>query len=251
GSVCRSMISCNFRLIDSRCESRSSKGACPRTLRSVVCDISEVALRKFSTFTTEACGSTTRKYTTASTVTGTLSRVITSCFSTLMVTTRKSIRTMRSTIGMRKINPGPLAPSNFPRRKITPRSYSRRIRMACGMMMMTRMMTGTAQPINRGNASNSSMVLFSFGFQFYCQPLDRCNLTLLVFFDRRIADRVPVFALDENAAAARVDWAQCRHGFSNERFPSHFYRQQLCAQALSDDKNKERRGDECRRNDVI
>src|SRR5436190_1529807 len=27
GSVCRSMISCNFWLIDSRCESRSSKGA--------------------------------------------------------------------------------------------------------------------------------------------------------------------------------------------------------------------------------
>src|SRR6266850_2717663 len=61
GSVCRSMISCNFRLIDSRCESRSSKGAWPSTLRSVVCDISEVALRKFSTFTTAACGSTTRK----------------------------------------------------------------------------------------------------------------------------------------------------------------------------------------------
>jgi hypothetical protein len=38
-------------LIDSRCESRSSKGAWPSTLRSVVCDISEVALRKFSTFT--------------------------------------------------------------------------------------------------------------------------------------------------------------------------------------------------------
>ena len=37
------------------------QGAWPSTLRSVVCAMSEVALRKFSTFTTAACGSTTRK----------------------------------------------------------------------------------------------------------------------------------------------------------------------------------------------
>ena len=36
GSVCRSMISCNFWLIDPRCESRSSNGAWPSTLLSVV-----------------------------------------------------------------------------------------------------------------------------------------------------------------------------------------------------------------------
>jgi hypothetical protein len=38
-----------------------------------------------------------------------------------MVTTRRSILTMRSTIGMRKINPGPFVLSSLPRRKITPR----------------------------------------------------------------------------------------------------------------------------------
>src|SRR5205809_6654006 len=168
-----------------------------------------------------------------------------------MVTTRKSIRTMRSTIGMRKINPGPFAPSSFPKRKMTPRSYSRRMRIACGKMMIMRMMMGTAQPINRGNVSISSMVLFSFGFHFYCQSLHGSNLSLLVFFDRRIANRVPVFAFHENAAAARIDRGQCSHRFPNERFLSHFYRQQLRAQALPDDKNKERRSDQGGRNEVM
>ena len=53
--------------------------------------------------------------------------------------------------------PGPFAPANFPRRKITARSYSRRIRIACGKMMIARTMMGTAQPISRGNASSNSM----------------------------------------------------------------------------------------------
>src|SRR6266436_1603011 len=245
------MISCNFRLIDSRCESRSSKGAWPRTLRNVVCDISEVALRKFSTFTTEACGSTTRKYTTASTVTGTLSRVITSCFSTLIVTTRKSIRTIRSTMGMRKINPGPFAPSNFPRRKITPRSYSRRIRIACGRMITARMMMGMVQPINLGSASSNGMSLFFLRFQFYSQPLHGCNLSRCVFLNRSVTNGVPIFALDEDPPGARVDWSQCSHCFSNEGLRSHLHRQTLGAKAFADDENKERRGNECRRNDVV
>src|SRR5439155_15527584 len=168
-----------------------------------------------------------------------------------MVTTRRSIRTIRSTIGMRKINPGPLAPSNFPSRKITPRSYSRRIRIACGRMMMARIMMGTAQLSNRGNVSISSMVLFSFGFQFYYQPLHCCNLSLLVFFDRRIAHRIPIFAFDKDAAAARVDWRQCGHYFSNECFLSHLHRQQLGAQAFSNYENEERRGDQGGWNNVV
>src|SRR5438093_4577713 len=250
GSVCRSMISCNFWLIDSRCESRSSKGAWPSTLRNVVCDISEVALRKFSTFTTAACGSTTRKYTTASTVTGTLSRVITSCRSTLMVTTRKSIRTIRSTIGMRKISPGPFAPSNFPRRKITPRSYSRKMRIACGRMMTARMMRGMAQLINFGSASSNCIALFSFGFQFYGQSVYGGDLGQFAFFDGCVADCVPIFTFDENPAAARIDWRQCGHRFSNQCLCSHFHRQQLRAQPFSDDENKKGRSNECCRNNV-
>ncbi len=61
GSVCLSMISCNFWLMTSRCESSSSSADWPSTLRNVVCAMSEVAFQKFSTFTTAAFGSTTRK----------------------------------------------------------------------------------------------------------------------------------------------------------------------------------------------
>ena len=61
GPVCRSMISCNFWLITSRCDSKSSSGAWPSTLRSVVCAISEVAFQKFSTLITAAIESSTRK----------------------------------------------------------------------------------------------------------------------------------------------------------------------------------------------
>ena len=75
--------------------------------------MSEVAFKKFSTFTTAATGSMTRKYTTASTVAGTLSRVMTSCLATSMVTTRRSIFTMRSTIGIRKMRPGPFGAEQF------------------------------------------------------------------------------------------------------------------------------------------
>src|ERR1700674_2886998 len=61
GSVCRSMISCSLRFILSRWESSSSSSACPSTLRNVVCEMSEVAFRYFSTRTTAAAGSMTRK----------------------------------------------------------------------------------------------------------------------------------------------------------------------------------------------
>ena len=61
GSVWRSMISCSFWLIVSRCASNSSSDACPSTLRKVVCAMSEVAFQKFSTFTTASIGSMTRK----------------------------------------------------------------------------------------------------------------------------------------------------------------------------------------------
>ena len=57
----------------------------------------------------------------------TLSLVITSCGGTFSVTVRRSILTIRSTIGIRKIRPGPFWAISRPSRKITPRSYSRRI----------------------------------------------------------------------------------------------------------------------------
>ncbi len=47
-----------------------------------------------------------------------------------MVTTRREILTILSTMGMIKNSPGPFAPTNRPNRKITPRSYSRTILIA-------------------------------------------------------------------------------------------------------------------------
>src|SRR5579862_2238445 len=45
----------------------------------------------------------------------------------LSVIVRRSTFTIRSTTGMRKTTPGPFCSSRRPRRKTTPRSYSRRI----------------------------------------------------------------------------------------------------------------------------
>src|SRR5262249_19915931 len=65
---------------------------------------------------------------TALTETVTLSRVITSCGGTSMVTVRKLTLTMRSIGRNTRITPGPLAAGRTrPSLKITPRSYSGRI----------------------------------------------------------------------------------------------------------------------------
>ena len=73
----------------------------------------------------------------------TLSFVITSCGGTLSVTVRRSILTIRSTIGIRKISPGPFWAIRRPRRKMTPRSYSRRIRTPEARAIATKMMSRT------------------------------------------------------------------------------------------------------------
>src|SRR5215813_12700870 len=73
---------------------------------------------------------------TAFTFTDTLSRVITSWGGTSMVMVRRLTLTILSTKGMRRMRPGPLpsppgltmAPACRPKRKITARSYSRRMR---------------------------------------------------------------------------------------------------------------------------
>ena len=86
---------------------------------------------KFSTSTIASFGSTMRKYATAFTFTGTLSFVITSCGGTFSVTVRRSTLTIRSTIGIRMMRPGPFGSgSRRPSRKTMPRSYSRATLMA-------------------------------------------------------------------------------------------------------------------------
>jgi len=54
-----------------------------------------------------------------------------------MVIVRVSTRTMRSTTGMRMMRPGPFVGMIRPRRKMTARSYSLRIRMDAARNMMT------------------------------------------------------------------------------------------------------------------
>ena len=65
-----------------------------------------------------------RKYTTAFTLTETLSRVITSCFGTLSTMTRRSTLRICCTTGNTMTTPGPLMPVKRPSVNITPRSYS-------------------------------------------------------------------------------------------------------------------------------
>ena len=73
-------------------------------------------------------GSTTYSVTTAFTLMVTLSRVITSCGGTSSTSCRRLMRTIWSIGRKTRMMPGPLgAPSTRPSRKITPRSYSRRI----------------------------------------------------------------------------------------------------------------------------
>src|SRR5215217_3812694 len=78
---------------------------------------------------TDASASTTRKYATASTRAGTLSRVITSCGGIVWVIVRNVTLTMRSAIGISSTRPGPFWATRRPKRNTTPRSYSRNTRI--------------------------------------------------------------------------------------------------------------------------
>src|SRR3972149_1719691 len=82
---------------------------------------------------------------TASTFTVTLSRVMISWLGTSRVNTRRSIFTIRSTMGKMMNRPGPLAPCRRPRRKMTPRSYSWTIFTAKGKRGKRRMYPTTVR----------------------------------------------------------------------------------------------------------
>ena len=71
------------------------------------------------------------------TLAGTLSLVMTSWAGTSKVMVRRSTRTTRSTMGMMRKSPGPLAGISRPSRKITPRWYSGKTLMAADRMMKT------------------------------------------------------------------------------------------------------------------
>ena len=74
-------------------------------------------------------GSTTRKKITALTLTDTLSLVMTSWVGTSIVIVWRFTRIIRCRTGITMMTPGPLTCWNFPKKKITPRSYSMRTLM--------------------------------------------------------------------------------------------------------------------------
>jgi hypothetical protein len=97
-----------------------------------------VAKRKFSTTTIALEASITLKYITALTFIETLSLVITSWEGTSIATTRRLTLTILSTIGIRKIKPGPLVAISRPNLNMTPLSYSRRILIALARRITTK-----------------------------------------------------------------------------------------------------------------
>src|SRR6266487_1422842 len=169
-----------------------------------------------------------------------------SCLGTSIVTTRKSIFTMRSTMGMRKIIPGPLAPCacSLPRRKMTPRSYSRRMRSAWGRMKAAMIISTTAVvPSLKSAAMSCSIIspLLGFGFHFQRQTFDGHDLHRLIFLDRRVANRLPEFALDEHIPAARINARQRRHDLAEHRLAAHAHGQPLRAQTGAYHEQEEQR----------
>ncbi len=118
----------------------------PSTARSVVCASWLVAARKFSTWITARCGSTTRKYSTALTFKVTLSREITSWLGTSITTMRRSMRTICWMPGISTTRPGPLTFQKRPSWNTTPRWYSRRMRNELTAMNATRI-NATAMPM--------------------------------------------------------------------------------------------------------
>src|SRR6516164_1088549 len=175
---------------------------------------------------------------TASTVIGTLSRVMTSWRVTSIVTTRRSILTMRSTIGMRKMSPGPFVPSNLPRRKMTPRSYSRRTRTAWGRIISTSTNTGISQLINLANSSNIRC-FSAFRVNSQRQSIYGEDLNFLALFYWTIAYGVPVFSLNKNLPAVLIDRSKSAGNFSQHYFSSDLYRQILSTDTFSHDEDKE------------
>src|SRR5712691_4218721 len=104
---------------------------------------------------TALLASSTRKKMTALTLTDTLSLVMTSCGGTSMVMVRRLTLTILSTSGIRRSSPGPVpsppglttARACLPKRKMTARSYSRRIRTAFRMMKNAMMATGMSPSV--------------------------------------------------------------------------------------------------------
>src|SRR5262245_20776521 len=127
-----------------------------------------------------------------------------------MVTTRRSMRTMRSTIGMSSTRPGPFAPISLPSRNTTPRYYPSRTRTADRSIVIARIATTRNTDIKGSNSSMSRLLGNGRRPDGERQPADADDFDRIADLDRRVARRGPVFTFDEHLAAAAVDAGQRR-----------------------------------------
>src|SRR5574340_1497745 len=176
----------------SRSASMSSSSCLPSTARSVVCASWLVAFMKSSTCRIALAGSMTRKYTTALTLTETLSREITSWLGTSNTTVRRSTRTICWMPGMMITSPGPFTFQKRPSMNTTPRSYSRRMRMLATSSAMTRN-TMVIPP-------NSNMVILLVRFHVEDQVVAGAHAHAAAALERHVAADPPPLAVDVRPA---------------------------------------------------
>src|SRR5438477_571964 len=175
-----------------------------------------------------------------------------SCCATPIVTMRRSILTILSTRGMRKMTPGPFASRSFPSRKITPRWYSRRIRTDSGNTKTANTTRITAAGPRLETALASSLMIapsLGCGFDVLGQPADAGHFHRLPGFDGCLTHGIPALTFEQYLAASRIGRRERDHPLADHRFRSRANRLELCANPAADHKDEERRGDNCCRDD--
>src|SRR5688572_1871966 len=136
---------------------------------------------------------------TALTLTETLSREITSCLGTSSTIVRRSTRTIFWITGQTMMRPGPLTPSKRPRKKMTPRSYSRRTLIE----LVSSMKTSTTTALQKIGSSVIASLLFLVGRDEQRQPLDAIHVQLLPARHRAARNGVPGLAVNTDGSATR------------------------------------------------
>src|SRR5688572_33385323 len=121
---------------------------------------------------------------------------MTSCFGTSRTIVRRSTRTIFWMTGQTRMSPGPLTPSKRPRKKITPRSYSRNTLMALLSTTNTRTAM-TPQKIGRLDMRFLPLIL---GGDVERQPLHAVNTKALAASHGHAADRIPLLAINSHLA---------------------------------------------------
>src|SRR5581483_5707890 len=86
--------------------------------------------------------------------------------------------------------------------------------------------------------------LLDFRFNHQSEAAHRHNFDQPTRLDRRVAARIPIFALDEYFAAIGIDPGQRRHHAAQHGLTPDAYGESLGPKAGPDDKDKERRGDQ-------